>query len=220
MTEREVALLLDEGLTASGRSFAEHLMNSDLRNAYGKGMDIAKRHTDLSVPLLKSLSATVMKNTGAAYRTPLGDFDASVGDLRLVNVTAGPGGHSFMTYAKVPAALERLCADLNAKRQAICAEADTVAAYRLSFEAHFRLVNIHPWVDGNGRMARLLMNILQWEAGLLPVCVTNESKAAYLQALADAYAQADPAPFYAFMFGLHLRNVRAEIATYKSTTAK
>ena len=40
--------------------------------------------------------------------------------------------------------------------------------HRLSFEAHFRLVTIHPWVDGNGRTARLLMNIIQRQLGLVP----------------------------------------------------
>lgn len=49
--------------------------------------------------------------------------------------------------------------------------------YRLSFEAHFRLVTIHPWVDGNGRTTRLLMNIIQQrQLGLIPSIVTKDAK--------------------------------------------
>ena len=48
--------------------------------------------------------------------------------------------------------------------------------YRLSFEAHFRLATIHPWVDGNGRTTRLLMNIIQRQLGLIPSIVTKDAK--------------------------------------------
>ena len=53
--------------------------------------------------------------------------------------------------------------------------------YRLSFKAHFRLVTIHPWVDGNGRTTRLLMNIIQRQLGLIPVFVMKDVKGEYIQ---------------------------------------
>ena len=54
------------------------------------------------VDMLKTLSALVMKNTGSQYNTPHGSFDASKGDLRLLGVTAGTGGQSYMNFQKVP----------------------------------------------------------------------------------------------------------------------
>ena len=56
--------------------------------------------------------------------------------------------------------------------------ADVAAVYDLSFWAHFELVTIHPWADGNGRTYRLLMNLLQWEFGVLPTKVLKEDKGA------------------------------------------
>lgn len=56
----------------------------------------------------------------------------------------------------------------------------------LSFDAHYQLVSIHPWVDGNGRMSRLVMNLLQYEFGLVPVKIIKEDKAEYIQALVDS----------------------------------
>ena len=58
--------------------------------------------------MLKGLSAIVMKNTGSTYNTLQGSFDASKGDLRLLNVTAGAGGRSYMNFLRVP---DRLVVD-------------------------------------------------------------------------------------------------------------
>lgn len=48
--------------------------------------------------------------------------------------------------------------------------------YEISFDAHYDLVTIHPWADGNGRMARLLMNMLQFEFGLIPTKILKEDQ--------------------------------------------
>ena len=156
VTEIENQLLFDEGITAKGRSLQEQMMNLDLKTAYEQSMRMAHRHEDFSVPMLKTLSALVMKNTGGSYNTAQGSFDASKGDLRLVGVTAGIGGRSYMNYQKVPARLEEFCKQLNQRRSELSSLDDIIAKYLFSFDAHYQLVTIHPWVDGNGRMSRLV----------------------------------------------------------------
>ena len=185
VTEIENQLLFDEGITAKGRSLQEQMMNLDLKRAYEKAMQFANEHVDFSIDMLRELSAYVMKNTGVVYHTARGQFDSSKGDLRLVGVTAGVGGRSYMNYQKVPMKLDELCSDLNQKRRELLDVDDDVAKYILSFDTHFKLVTIHPWVDGNGRMARLVMNLLQYEFGLMPSKIQKENKAEYIQALID-----------------------------------
>ena len=94
VTEIENQLLFDEGITAKGRSLQEQMMNLDLKAAYEQSMRLAHQHEVFSVEMLRSLSALVMKNTGASYNTAQCSFDASKGDLRLVGLTAGIGGRS------------------------------------------------------------------------------------------------------------------------------
>jgi len=217
VTEIENQLLFDEGITAKGRSLQEQMMNLDLKVAYEHSMRLAHQHEEFSVEMLKSLSAIVMKNTGATYNTAQGSFDASKGDLRLVGVTAGIGGRSYMNFQKVPAKLEEFCKQLNQRRSELSNLDDMIAKYLFSFDAHYQLVTIHPWVDGNGRMSRLVMNHLQYEFGLVPVKIVKEDKAEYIQALIDSREQESLEPFREFMVEEHIRNISKEIEEYKKS---
>ncbi len=219
VTEIENQLLFDEGISAKGRSIQEQMMNLDLKMAYEQSMILAHQHAEFSVEMLKSLSAIVMKNTGNIYNTAQGSFDASKGDLRLVGVTAGVGGRSYMNYMKVPSKLEEFCNNVNTRRHQLIDSDDIIAKYLLSFETHYQLVTIHPWVDGNGRMPRLIMNHLQYEFGLLPVKILKEDKAEYIQALVDSQEQESFEPFNTFMLNEHANNLRKEIEEYEKSQA-
>jgi len=218
VTEIENQLLFDEGISAKGRSMAEQLMNLDLKAAYEQSIAFAKNHTDISVEMLKKLSSVVMKNTGTIYNTALGEFSSSNGDLRLLNVTAGVGGRSYMNYSKVPSKLEAFCESLNNKRKAL-SKSDILECYRLSFDAHFQLVTIHPWADGNGRMARLLMNQLQFEFGIIPTNINKDRKAEYIEALVATRESEDLKVFRHFMFDEHIRNLEQMIHNYQTSIA-
>ncbi len=217
VTEIENQLLFDEGIAAKGRSMQEQLMNLDLKAAYEHSMQLAEQHKDFSVEMLKTLSALVMKNTGSAYNTVQGSFDASKGDLRLVSVTAGIGGRSYMDYRKVPEKLQEFCLQLNEMRRQLVNSNDLIAKYLLTFDAHYQLVTIHPWVDGNGRMSRLVMNHLQYEFGLVPVKINKADKAEYIQSLVDSREQESTELFRRFMLEQHTRNIRKEIEEFKES---
>ena len=217
VTEVENQLLFDEGITAKGRSLQEQMMNLDLKAAYEHSMQLARKHADFSVEMLKALSALVMKNTGSQYNTPQGSFDASRGDLRLLGVTAGTGGQSYMNFQKVPAKLAEFCQLTNERRRQLMDTDDLMEQYLLSFDAHCQLVTIHPWADGNGRMSRLVMNHLQYEFGLVPVKIVKEDKVDYIQALIETRRQESLEPFREFMLEEHIRNLSKEIKEYKQS---
>jgi Fic family protein len=68
-----------------------------------------------------------------------------------------------------------------------------------SFDAHYRLVAIHPFSDGNGRTARLLMNLMLLRGGYPPVAVRPEDRKTYLDMLEHASMREDLKPFQTFM---------------------
>ena len=215
MTEVENQLLFDEGLSAKGKSIIEQNMNLDLKAAYERSMEMARAHTPFSIDMLKELSSIVMRRTGGIFNAPGGVFDSSKGDLRRVNVTAGTMGKSYMSYLKVPQKLEDFCKEMNERRERLLKNSDVYEQYRLSFDAHLKLVTIHPWVDGNGRMSRLIMNHLQNEFGLVPNKVLKEDKAEYINALVKSREEESNVPFQDFMFREHAKNLQQEIENYK-----
>ena len=216
ITEVENQLLFDQGITSAGKTLSEQMMNLDLKNAYEKSISLASSHSDITVDMLKDLSSIVMKNTGSEYKTALGDFSSARGELRLLNVTAGIGGRSYMSYVKVPEKLASFCSDLNVQRKSIDAK-DIAALYEMSFDAHYNLVTIHPWADGNGRMARLLMNHLQFEFGLIPTKVMKESKEGYIKALIDTRENDNFGIFRDFMTDMMIANLKHDIDIFISS---
>lgn len=214
VTEVENQLLFDEGISAKGRTIAEQLMNLDLKAAYEQSIAYAKSHTDITTDLLKQLSSIVMRNTGSTYNTALGSFSSTNGDLRLLNATAGVGGRSYMNYTKVPIKLAEFCEQLNLQRKN-ADQLNLIQLYILSFDAHFHLVTIHPWADGNGRMSRLLMNQLQFEFGLIPTKIDRVRKAEYIEALIATRESDDMDIFRNYMLDEHIRNLELMIHNYQ-----
>ena len=213
ITELENQIMFDHGVSLKGKSIEEQSMNLDLKAAYEKAIELAKQHKPITIDTLISLSALVMKNTGKEYNTALGNFSSARGELRLLNVTAGIGGRSYMNYSKVPAKLAEFCDQLNAER--VKSATMTVdELYQISFDAHYNLVTIHPWADGNGRMARLVMNMLQFEFGLIPTKILKEDKEEYIKALVATREEDDLDIFRAFMTSMMEQNLQNEIATY------
>ena len=217
VTEVEAQLLFDEGITSSKRTLLEQQMNLDLKVAYEYGREWIKLHQPITIDWLILLASKVMARTGSEYSAMGGNFSASKGELRKLNVSAGIGGKSYMSYLKVPERLAAFCEELNNRRKAIDTT-DVCAVYDLSFWAHYELVTIHPWADGNGRTSRLLMNLLQMEFGILPTKVLKEDKATYIQALIDTREKEDIAIFQNCMASLHIQHLKNDIDQYLNST--
>ena len=214
VTEVENQLLFDEGITAKGRSLTEQMMNVDLKDAYLYAFKIATENPTYTPQLLQQLSALVMRRTGSEYSTIAGHFDSSKGEFCLCNVSAGIGGRSYLTYNKVSRAVDDFCGWLN-KEIANADKTDIAACYRLSFEAHFRLVTIHPWVDGNGRTTRLVMNMIQRQLGLVPSIVRKEDKGEYIQSLVDSRENDDSTIAQDMLLRLHIANLNRRVLQYQ-----
>ena len=214
VTEVEAQLLFDEGITSSKRTMQEQMMNLDLKVAYEYGREWIKRHEPITVDWLITLASKVMARTGSEYSALGGNFSAAKGELRKLNVSAGIGGKSYMSYLKVPERLATFCEELNRRRKSID-PTDICAIYDLSFWAHYELVTIHPWADGNGRTSRL-----QMEFGVLPTKVLKEDKATYIQALIDTREKEDIAIFQNCMASLHIQHLKNDIDQYQGSISE
>lgn len=215
VTEIENQLLFDEGIAAKGRPLIEQMMNVDLKDAYLQAFRMVSENPAYTPRLLQQLSALVMRRTGSEYSTIAGQFDSSRGEFRLCNVSAGLGGRSYLAYNKVPRAIDAFCVWLNEEMSKVD-RTDIAACYRLSFEAHFRLVTIHPWVDGNGRTTRLVMNMIQRQLGVVPSIVRKEDKAEYIQSLVDSRENEDSTIVQDVLLRHHIANLTRRVLQYQA----
>ena len=217
LTELDTQLLFDEGVTAKGKPLAHHLMNEDLKQAY----ELAKTESDSLVPItpafLKRLNAMLMRTTGSVHSVMGGSFDSSKGEFRLCGVTAGVGGHSYMNYLKVPAKVDELCVLLQEKQKTV---GTFWEQYELSFNAHLNLVTIHPWVDGDGRTTRLLMNYLQFCYHLFPTKIFKEDREEYVLSLRQCQDEETNQPFLNFMAGQLKQSLSLEIESFSASQKK
>ncbi len=94
-----------------------------------------------------------------------------------------------------PAKIPTLMAELGAWLSASTAAPDT------ALEAHLRLVTIHPFSDGNGRTARLLMNLILLQAGYPPLVIRPEDRADYLESIEQHQLGGDRASYDTLMLG-------------------
>jgi Fic family protein len=166
LTAGETALVLEKGITISGKLLKDHLEAIGHARALDWVLEIAARRDDpITEADIRNLHHLVVANSKPEIAGRYAD------SARYVNTNAGL--HHFPAPVEVPALMQAFCRWLGAARN----------TPETAFEAHRELVGIHPFNDGNGRTARLLMNLVLARAGFPPVAVRPEDRPAYIGAL-------------------------------------
>jgi Fic family protein len=192
LTLRETAEVIEHGITVGGKPMRDHLEAVDLYNAVLWMRELAAASTSIDELTVRELHRRIVLRSqpeiGGIYST-------------LPHRIAG-SPVVFPNAVKIPGLMKDFGEWL----------AHAVPAPLTSFEAHFRLVAIHPFADGNGRTARLLMNLMLLRGGYPPIAVRPEDRKTYLDSLEHASLREDFGPFHTF---LHER-LDATLAEYLS----
>lgn len=210
LTENETRLLLEEGITPKGKPLEHSLMVKDHYDALLYVLNAAGKKTPVTTDFIQSINAKVMKHTGGLYNTVFGEIDASKGMFRKGNVSAG--GSYFVNFEKA----ERYTNELADRLANNLSTANSIEdQLTLSFIAHFDLVSIHPFYDGNGRTSRLLMNYVQNYYQLPLAIVYQEDKVDYYDALQEARKQENISIFIDFMLEQYKKFLLNEMQQFR-----
>lgn len=166
----ETTLVIERGVTISGKPLKDHLEALDHYDAIRYVRELAREKTPLSEADVRNLHRLVVQRSRP-------DIAGHYADLARYVRTEG-GRHEFPSPIEIPAVMGDFARWLGAAP-------DTPET---AFMAHRRLVDIHPFNDGNGRCARLLMNLLLIRSGYPPVAVRPEDRPAYIRALQRSQA--------------------------------
>lgn len=169
LTLRETQLILEHGITIGGKSLREHFEVVNHRDAIAWVELVAKQDEPVSPSVVRQLHALVMARID----------DENTGQYRQLPVRIAGSSHEPPPAWEVPARVADWAAWLAGQEGA--GEPVELAAL-----AHHRLVAIHPFLDGNGRTARLVLNLLLLRAGYPPAIIARVNRAQYYRVLAAA----------------------------------
>ena len=169
LTRQETALVVEKGLTVGGKTLVEHLEATN----HARALDWVKAQVSRNASTISEHD--VLRIHDIILK---GIDDAHAGHYRSVPVRIS-GSHVVLPNpVKVPDLMEDFTAWLSS--------AGDMHPVKLAAEAHYRLVTIHPFVDGNGRTARLLMNLLLMMHGYPPAIIRKRDRLTYIQSLEKA----------------------------------
>lgn len=193
LTLKETALVLNEGITVSGKSLREHLEAVNHRDAIQLLESLVKKKESLNESTLLKLHEIILKRIA----------DAEAGRYRTLPVRIVGAPHIPPNPLKVPDLMSELFTWYAREKKS----ENPVA---LAAHFHHRLVEIHPFIDGNGRCSRLAMNLILMSAGYPPTVILKVDRRKYYQVLAQA-DQGDKKGFIEFV----ARSVERSLALYR-----
>ena len=168
LTLRETQVVL-EGITVGGKSIKEHLEAINHEQAILFLDELVKDNEPITEWNIKNIHGLILKEID----------NENAGKYRGENVTIKGATHIPPDYIKVPELMEKLILNY-----------ETWNNYHPIIRAallHGELVKIHPFVDGNGRTSRLLMNLDLMNSGYNPVIIKKEDRLKYYEALDKAH---------------------------------
>ncbi len=168
LSRAETALVVEKDLTIGGKTLNEHLEAINHAAAFELVMDlVTKAKTDLTENTILDLHRLILQKID----------DNNAGRYRSVLVRIAGSSVIMPNPLKVPQLMAEFIIWLNKQR------IDEMNLVTLAAEAHLKLVSIHPFVDSNGRTARLLMNLILMQAGHPPVIILKEERERYIDAI-------------------------------------
>ena len=191
LTLQETELVVNEGVTVAGKSMREHLEAINHAEAIDYIRDFAKSDIEISERTIKEIHALILH----------GIDRGNAGRYRTVPVMISGSTH----MPPQPYLIEKQMEDFILRFKQM--EKEKVHPVLIAAYLHDELVRIHPFIDGNGRTSRLLMNLYLLRNGYVIITLkgSNDAKVSYYMALEKSHTEHLPEDFQKLV-------VEAEIA--------
>ncbi len=179
LKETKVAL---EGITIGGKTLREHFEAINHKDAIIFMKELAQKEDRLSEYSIKQIHSLILKNID----------DENKGKYRTTNVIISGAEHKPPQSFEVQSKMEEFIKNYNEN-------ITKLHPVELASFVHIEFVKIHPFIDGNGRISRLLMNLELIKAGFPSVVIELEDRLEYYKALDIVHTTNDYKPFLELM---------------------
>ena len=187
LTLGETAFVLEEGLTVSGKPLKDHEEVVGHARAIDLVYDIIRQKSDLTEKDLFDLHKAIQTERIIDIYKPVGAWKVEPNSTVIVSGNT----QTIFEYA-LPKDVPELMQRWLAMFQETCKEntANKEAALTAYAHLHVSFVRIHPFWDGNGRMARIISNIPVIMAGYPPIIIPKERRKEYMESLSEYHLAA------------------------------
>ena len=183
LSRSETALIVEKGITVNGKTLTEHLEAINHAEAIDFIKElIREKKEDFTRRELLDIHALILKKID----------DNNAGRYRLVGVQIQGVRVVLPNPLKVPELMDEFLLWLQSKNN------DHPA--KIAADAHLKLVSIHPFIDGNGRAARLLLNLLLLQQGYTPALIRKEDRKAYIDSISKAQLEGNTDDYYRVIY--------------------
>lgn len=181
LTLRETRLVIEEGITIKGKPMREHFEAINHQKAFVSLDSIAKKEGRITEQAIKDIHKIILTGIDDEY----------AGRYRNVNVRILGAIKSPPRFEKVPAKMKGFIDEIKTNPEKL-------NVIELAGLIHYRLVEIHPFIDGNGRTARLIMNLFLMSHGYPITMVLKVDRKKYYDRLRKS-DEGDMQPFIDFI---------------------
>jgi Fic family protein len=181
LTLRETKVVL-EGITVGGKLLREHFEAINHRDAIVYVEDLVQRNEPFTAWQIRNIHQLVLKNID----------DENAGRYRTINVVIAGAQHIPPDALHVPQQMHDFVTWHST-------DAQHLHPVERAARVHADIVKIHPFVDGNGRTARLLMNLELLKESFPAVVLPVEQRLRYYAALDEVHVHGNDAPFLALI---------------------
>lgn len=190
LSRQETALVVEKGVTVAGKTLVEQLEAINHAKAWDFILGLREKpRQKISEQTLLDIHAIILHSID----------DENAGCYRRIPVRIAGSTVVMPNPLKVPALTQEmvgwLCGNLTAHPAKIAAD------------AHLQFVSIHPFVDGNGRTGRLLMDLLLMQAGFPPALIRKEDRLEYIQSIESSQLGKGSEKYYHVIYTAIIRSM-------------
>lgn len=189
LTRRETALVIEEEITSSPKPINDYLEARNHAKAYEYILELAEKNVLPTESIILNLHKLILS----------GIDDLNAGFYRAVRVRISGSQTILPNPLKVPELMQ------NFAKWLLTSQDNPI---HKAIETHYRLVSIHPFIDGNGRTARLLMNLILIENGFAPIIIRPIDRRRYLSSLESYQLSNNCDSYYKFMLNALNRSLK------------
>lgn len=192
LTRKETSLAIEENITSGSKPINDYLEALNHAKAYDFIVDFSRKDLEINEEIVVLIHKLILS----------GIDDVNAGFYRSVRVRISGSNTILPNPLKVPELMEDFSMWLMSEND------DSVIK---AIEAHYRLVSIHPFVDGNGRTARLLMNLILMKSNYCPIIIRPIDRKRYLSSLEIRQTKEESETYTRFMLTALNRSLKTII---------